>query len=101
MTMSVAREFAGERVRCNCILPGIIETPLVANMVGSQDLDQAMAARHAQSPTGRMGDAWDIAHAAVYLASDEARYTNGVIMPVDGSFTAQVLPHAAGAQLLK
>lgn len=43
------------------------------------------AAWHAASPTGRMGDAWDVAHAAVFLASDEAKYINGIELPVDGS----------------
>jgi len=88
-------------VRCNTIMPGIIETPLVANAASGQDIEKIMAERHAQSPTGRMGDAWDIAYAALYLASDVARYTNGLQMPVDGAFTQQVLPHAKGAVPLK
>ena len=46
--------------------------------------EEMAAARHAASPTGRMGDAWDIAHAAVFLASDEAKYINGIELPVDG-----------------
>ena len=43
-----------------------------------------LRARHEKSPTGRMGDAWDVAHAALFLASDEAKYINGVCLPVDG-----------------
>merc|ERR1712129_185691 len=92
LALSVAREFAGRGVRCNCIMPGIIETPLVANASAGQDIEKIMAERHAQSPTGRMGDAWDVANAALYFASDAAKYTNGVQMPVDGAYTQQVLP---------
>ena len=40
------------------------------------------------SPTGRMEDAWDVAHAAVFLASDDAKFINGVVMPVDGGHHA-------------
>jgi NAD(P)-dependent dehydrogenase (short-subunit alcohol dehydrogenase family) len=43
-----------------------------------------LRARHAASPMGHMGDAWDVAHAALFLASDEARYITGVCLPVDG-----------------
>ena len=43
--------------------------------------------RDAQSPTGQMGDGWDIAYAALYLASDEAKYVNGVVLPVDGGLS--------------
>lgn len=44
-------------------------------------------ARDARSPTGRMGDAWDVARAALFLASDEAKYVNGVCLAVDGGLT--------------
>jgi NAD(P)-dependent dehydrogenase (short-subunit alcohol dehydrogenase family) len=45
--------------------------------------------RDAQSPTGKMGNAWDIAHAALFLASDEAKYVNGVVLPVDGGLSVR------------
>jgi len=100
LTLSVAREFARNGIRCNCVLPGIIETPLVHNMVAGPDSKRTLSARDQMSPTGKMGDAWDIAYAAVYLASSEARYANGLIMPVDGAYTQQILPHQAGAQVV-
>ena len=50
-------------------------------------LEDMIRRRDAQSPTGRMGNAWDIAHAALFLASDEARYVNGVALPVDGGLS--------------
>jgi NAD(P)-dependent dehydrogenase (short-subunit alcohol dehydrogenase family) len=46
--------------------------------------------RDAASPTGKMGDAWDVAHAALFLASDEAKYINGVCLPVDGGHHMKV-----------
>jgi NAD(P)-dependent dehydrogenase (short-subunit alcohol dehydrogenase family) len=45
--------------------------------------------RDAQSPTGKMGDAWDIAYAALFLASDEAKYVNNVVLPVDGGLSGR------------
>ena len=51
--------------------------------------DAMVQERHEASPTGRMGTGWDIANAAVFLASDEAGYINAVCLPVDGGFTAR------------
>ena len=48
------------------------------------------AIRDAQCPMGRMGDAWDVAHAALFLASDEARYVTGTELVVDGGLTAKI-----------
>ncbi len=50
---------------------------------------EMLEARHAQSPTGRMGEAWDVAAAAVFLASNDAKYINGVILPVDGGLSCR------------
>ena len=47
--------------------------------------------RDAQVPMGAMGTAWDVAHAAVYLASDEASYVSGVLLPVDGAFLCKIV----------
>jgi len=49
-----------------------------------------IAVRDAQCPTGKMGDAWDVAYAALFLASDEAKYVTGVALPVDGGITLKV-----------
>ena len=54
------------------------------------DLDEMVAARHAMCPTGRMGTAWDVANAALFLASDEASYITGHCLPVDGGLTMTV-----------
>lgn len=90
-TVGVALQYAREGIRCNAILPGMMDTPLIHQQItGQYESTQAMLdARHAASPTGRMGTGWDIANAAVFLASDEASYINAVLLPVDGGLTAR------------
>jgi NAD(P)-dependent dehydrogenase (short-subunit alcohol dehydrogenase family) len=63
-----------------------MDTPLIYRDIASQhaDTEDMLAKRHAASPMGRMGDAWDVAYAALFLASDEAKYITGVCLPVDG-----------------
>lgn len=87
LTVSLALTYAAHGIRANAILPGLIDTPLVSAQI--TDDPTALAARHAASPTGRMGSPWDVAHAAVFLASDRAAYINGVCLPVDGGLSAR------------
>ena len=75
-------------IRCASILPGLMNTPMIREPLKQSyaggDVDKMVAIRDAQCPMGRMGDAWDVANAAPFLASDEARYITGVELPVDG-----------------
>jgi NAD(P)-dependent dehydrogenase (short-subunit alcohol dehydrogenase family) len=83
--------FASQGIRLNCVVPGLMNTPLVhllAERYAGNDYEGLVARRNAQVPMGRMGDAWDVAHAALYLASDEARYVTGTEIIVDGGLTA-------------
>lgn len=89
-TQAVALQYAAKGIRANCILPGLMNTPMIVeSLKGSYggDLEHMIKKRDAQCPTGKMGDAWDVAYAALYLASDEAKYVTGTALPVDGGIT--------------
>jgi len=94
LTINIAMEFADRNIRCNALLPGLINTPMVADAMkdhyGPGGMDAMIAARDAISPTGRMGEAWDVANAAVFLASDEARYINGMLLHIDGGLQHRI-----------
>ena len=85
-TVALAMQYARQGIRANAILPGAIDTPLIYREISSQysSIEAMRAARDRAVPTGKMGTAWDIANAAVFLASDEASFITGVCLPVDG-----------------
>ncbi|TCP53544.1 hypothetical protein EV191_104111 [Tamaricihabitans halophyticus] len=89
VTVSLAVSHAAQGIRANAVAPGFIDTPLVRQQLSSQadTVEDLLAARHALSPTGRMGSPWDVANACLFLASNEAAYVNGVCLPVDGGLT--------------
>ncbi|MCP1470413.1 NAD(P)-dependent dehydrogenase (short-subunit alcohol dehydrogenase family) [Sphingobium sp. OAS761] len=90
-TKVTAVSYAARGVRLNCVVPGLMMTPIVqrlADKYNAGDYEGMVAKRNAQVPMGRMGDAWDVAHAALFLASDEARYITGTELVVDGGITA-------------
>lgn len=91
LTTSIALTYAHQGIRANAILPGLIDTPLVARQIVGDDesVERVVRERDAMSPTGRMGTPWDVANAAAFLASDEAAYINGVCLPVDGGLAAR------------
>lgn len=82
---------AANGIRVNCVLPGLMHTPLVNRLsekYANGNLDAFIEQRNQQVPAGKMGSAWDVAHAVAFLASDEAQYINGTELVVDGAFTA-------------
>jgi NAD(P)-dependent dehydrogenase (short-subunit alcohol dehydrogenase family) len=89
---STAIEFAKKSIRCNTVIPGLMNTPLVeqrlAKTVARGDLAALIAKRDAAVPVGHMGTAWDVAHAVLFLVSDEARYITGTEIVVDGGMSA-------------
>jgi NAD(P)-dependent dehydrogenase (short-subunit alcohol dehydrogenase family) len=92
LTRTIAAEYAPRGIRCNAIVPGLIDTPTI--YVGIADdgasHDRIRAEHSALSPSGKLGDAWDVAEAALFLASDEARYITGALLPVDAGLAHQV-----------
>lgn len=91
-TQAIALQYARKGIRANAILPGMMDTPTARASLGATFTDEAdlVAKRNALCPTGKMGDAWDVAWASVFLASDEAKYITGVALPVDGGMTCKV-----------
>ena len=91
-TVALALQYAPYNVRANCVMPGMIDTPLIYKQISSQysSVDEMRAARARAVPLARMGTAWDIAHACVFLASDEAQFITGVCIPVDGGQSCAV-----------
>lgn len=92
LSKTLAAEFAQDGIRCNCVVPGMIDTPMVRTSVLAAGLSPAEAdaydaERHRRSPTGRQGSPWDIAHAALFLASEESAYVNGSELVVDGGYS--------------
>lgn len=83
LTVAVALEYAARGIRANAILPGLLDTEMGRSLAEPGDL----AARDRRSPTGFQGNVWDVANAAVFLASDEARYINGHLLVVDGGLS--------------
>jgi NAD(P)-dependent dehydrogenase (short-subunit alcohol dehydrogenase family) len=91
-TRVVALQYARKGIRANSILPGLMNTPMVhASLVEAygENTEAMVRKRDEQCPTGRMGDAWDVAYAALYLASDEAKYVTGTELVVDGGLTVK------------
>ncbi len=90
-TKTTAVLYAARGIRLNCVVPGLVFTPLVrrlADKYAKGDFDGFVAHRHNQVPMKRMGDAWDVAHAALFLASDESQYITAQEIVVDGGLTA-------------
>ena len=93
ITGSMAVHLGRDNIRVNCIAPGHIFTP----MVGNDMSEEARDLRRRAGPLGTEGNAWDVAWAALFLASDEARWISGVVLPVDAGLLAttplSMLPH--------
>ena len=90
---SIALEYAGRGIRSNCILPGLMNTPMIRvglpDAYADGDAEEMVRLRDAQCPMGHMGNAWDVAFAALFLGSDESRYITGTEIIVDGGITAK------------
>jgi NAD(P)-dependent dehydrogenase (short-subunit alcohol dehydrogenase family) len=85
LTKSVALEFAKQNIRINAVTPGPIDTEMFDRFAGDEMREQVVAL----TPVGRMGASEEIAAAVLYLASDDAKFTTGTSLLVDGGFVAQ------------
>uniref|UniRef100_L2FUX2 Short chain dehydrogenase n=1 Tax=Colletotrichum fructicola (strain Nara gc5) TaxID=1213859 RepID=L2FUX2_COLFN len=86
LTRQVAMDYAEARIHCNAICPGYVKTAIFVNTVKTLHSPEAIAKQH---PFRGVGTPEDIVGAAVFLASDDARWITGICMPVDGGYTAQ------------
>jgi NAD(P)-dependent dehydrogenase (short-subunit alcohol dehydrogenase family) len=93
LTQTLAVAHAAEGIRVNAIMPGLIDTPMAVDAparAAGRPREGLAAARARRVPLGRQGTAWDVAHAALFLASDEAGFITGAVLPVDGGQGAMV-----------
>ena len=93
LTQNIAIQYAEKGIRANCILPGLMNTPMIVEPLkgayGENNLEEMIKIRDEQCPTKKMGDAWDVAYAALFLASDESKYITGSQLVVDGGITCK------------
>jgi NAD(P)-dependent dehydrogenase (short-subunit alcohol dehydrogenase family) len=94
LTQSIAVNYAKYGIRANVIMPGLMNTPMAVDGISGAigvDRDALIRQRNDRVPLkGGMGSAWDVGYAALFLASDEARFISGVCLPVDGAQSARV-----------
>jgi NAD(P)-dependent dehydrogenase (short-subunit alcohol dehydrogenase family) len=96
LTRTTAVQYAPKHIRVNSVLPGLMKTPMIeksaglAAQYGGGDVEAMWKVRDAQCPMGHMGDAWDVAYACLYLASDESKYVTGIELVVDGGLTNKI-----------
>jgi len=93
-TKQLAFQNAEYGIRANCILPGLMNTPMAVDTrarSSNRSREEVAAERDAKVPLrGRMGTGWDVANAALFLASDEANFITGVALPVDGGALVKI-----------
>lgn len=93
LTRTTAVEYAPKGIRVNLVIPGLMKTPMVEHSAGlaqsyaAGDVEEMWRVRAQQVPMGKMGDAWDVANAVLFLSSEESRYVTGLELVVDGGIT--------------
>ena len=92
LTTSMAVQHGRENVRVNGIVPGYLYTPLISGFMSEKEREEIRDRRRNSAPLGVEGNAWDIAWAAAFLASEEARWITGVMLPVDAGLLATMPP---------
>jgi len=93
LTREVAIQYADKGIRCNAILPGLMKTPRIKRYYTDAwggDIEEMWRHRDAMSPTGKQGEPWDTAYAALFLASDDSKYITGTTLLVDGGISQTI-----------
>jgi len=93
LTQNIGVQYAARGIRCNAVLPGYIATPRITDRLkhsNPTDYEDRIRERLMQVPAGRLGTAWDVAYAVLYLASDEAAFVTATELIVDGGQSASV-----------
>jgi NAD(P)-dependent dehydrogenase (short-subunit alcohol dehydrogenase family) len=94
LTHQIALENAKYNIRANAIMPGLMNTPMAIEGISrARGIPKSELIRERDSRVplgGKMGTAWDVAYAALFLGSDEARFITGVVLPVDGGQSARI-----------
>ena len=93
LTREIAVEYSSDGIRANCVLPGMMNTPFVKAALTEAwggDIQEMINLRDAMCPTGKQGESWDVANAALFHASDESKYVTGTTLVVDGALTSSV-----------
>jgi len=94
LARDIALEFANKGIRCNTILPGLMKTPQAQyynkDAWAGGDVEEMWRRRDAMCPMGRQGEGWDVANAALFLNSDEAKYITGTTLLVDGGISQTI-----------
>ena len=89
LSRAIAKDYAGKKIRINCVCPGTVDTPSWRNRVSSAaDPEEAMRSFISRQPMGRVGTPEEVAAAALYLLSDEAAFVTGTCLILDGGWTA-------------
>jgi NAD(P)-dependent dehydrogenase (short-subunit alcohol dehydrogenase family) len=83
LTFSMAADHGKDNIRVNCIAPGLLHTPMTAPRMNDEQREQ----RKSAAPLGTEGTGWDVGWAAVFLASEEARWITGIVLPVEAGLT--------------
>ncbi|MFC3455235.1 SDR family NAD(P)-dependent oxidoreductase [Amycolatopsis speibonae] len=93
LTKSIAVAHAHQGIRANTVNPGAIDTDMLRGTLASpEDFEARQHQLTASTPAGRVGEAWEVAKAVVFLASDESRFISGVALPIDGAKAAGAMP---------
>jgi NAD(P)-dependent dehydrogenase (short-subunit alcohol dehydrogenase family) len=93
LTQNIGVQYAARGIRCNAVLPGYIATPRITDRLkrsNPTDYEAKIEERRRAVPAGRLGSAWDVAYAVLYLASDESAFVNATEIVIDGGQTASV-----------